>query len=214
MMSHRKTWLVFMLLALGAAALDLITKQWLFSVLGMPGRHPGIVVVPGILSLETNLNEGALFGIGQGFGMVFAAISVVAIGGIVAMVSRPATRGDPRLLGALGLITGGIIGNLYDRLGLAGLSWEDPASRAGSPVIAVRDWIHFRLDGLIDWPVFNLADAWLVIGATGLIAISLRPDRGSRLDTKTDEKRAAGPGDARSVPEATRASAATAGGRQ
>lgn len=211
MASHRRTWLVFVLLALGAGALDLMTKEWLFAALGMPGKNPGIVVVPGILSLETNLNEGALFGIGQGLGAIFAAISVVAIGGIVTMVSRPATRGDGRLLAALGLITGGIIGNLYDRLGLAGLTWEEPASRAGTPVIAVRDWIHFRLDGVIDWPVFNLADTWLVIGAIGLIVISLWPDTGPRRDPVTDETPSAGSEAVADPAAATRAPAVTAG---
>ncbi len=38
-----------------------------------------------------------------------------------------------------------------------------------------RDWIHFRLEGVIDWPIFNLADTWLVIGAAILLLISLRP---------------------------------------
>jgi lipoprotein signal peptidase len=38
-------------------------------------------------------------------------------------------------------------------------------------VLAVRDWIHFTLPGVIDWPIFNLADSWLVIGA-GILLLS------------------------------------------
>jgi lipoprotein signal peptidase len=44
-------------------------------------------------------------------------------------------------------------------------------------VLAVRDWIHFRLDGIIDWPVFNLADSWLVIGSATLVVLSLLAPR-------------------------------------
>lgn len=43
----------------------------------------------------------------------------------------------------------------------------------GRPVLAVRDWIHFRLEGVIDWPIFNLADSWLVIGAGILLLLSV-----------------------------------------
>ena len=172
-----KAWAAFGFLALLTAALDLVSKEMLFNRLGMPGEKPGIEMVPGVLSLETNLNEGALFGLGQGMGVLFASISVVAILGILLMMSRCSTHLDGRLVGALGLISGGIVGNLYDRLGMPGLVWHEPPARAGLPVIAVRDWIHFRLQGIIDWPVFNLADSWLVLGAAVLLWISLRPTR-------------------------------------
>jgi signal peptidase II len=152
-------WLLFGGIASAAAVIDLVTKSLLFARLGMPGLRPGIVLVPRMLSLETNLNEG---------------VSVAAIAGITAVMSRRATRDDPWLVVALALVTGGIIGNLYDRLGLPGLQWHAPLERVGKPVLAVRDWIHFELPGIIDWPIFNLADTWLVIGAALLMLVSLR----------------------------------------
>ncbi|MDA1039879.1 MAG: signal peptidase II [Planctomycetota bacterium] len=167
-------WLLFGGIASAAAVIDLVTKSLLFARLGMPGLRPGIVLVPRMLSLETNLNEGALFGMGQGMGLFFAGVSVAAIAGITAVMSRRATRDDPWLVVALALVTGGIIGNLYDRLGLPGLQWHAPLERVGKPVLAVRDWIHFELPGIIDWPIFNLADTWLVIGAALLMLVSLR----------------------------------------
>jgi len=173
-MPHHRGWFTFLAIAAIAAIGDLATKWAIFKNLGMPGQGRGIVLVPGMLSLETNLNEGALFGMGQGLGAVFAAVSLCAIGGILMLVSRPATRSDRWLLLALALITGGIIGNLYDRLGLPGLQWHAPLERQGEAVLAVRDWIHFKLDGIIDWPIFNLADSWLVIGAGLMLLISLR----------------------------------------
>lgn len=167
-------WPLFFTVAAAAAVVDLATKWLLFRRLGLPGERPGIVVVPGMLSLETNLNEGALFGIGQGMGMLFAGVSVVALVGIALALRRPDARGDGWLVLALALIAGGILGNLYDRLGLPGLLWHAPFERRGQPVLAVRDWIHFRLEGIIDWPIFNLADTWLVIGAGLLLVLSLR----------------------------------------
>jgi signal peptidase II len=187
-----KGWPVFLAVVVAAAAADLLSKKWIFARLGMPGEQPAIGIIPGLLSLETNLNEGALFGMGQGMGAVFATVSVAAIAGIIGLVSRPSTRADRWLLIALGLVVGGIIGNLYDRLGVPGLEWHAPLDRVGQPVLAVRDWIHVTLPGVIDWPIFNLADSWLVIGATMLLALSFLESRAIQAagdDTPRDSER-------------------------
>ncbi|MFM7108729.1 MAG: signal peptidase II [Planctomycetaceae bacterium] len=175
MAASSRAWIAFAALAAVAAGGDLLSKEAAFARLGMPGSGRAAVLVPRILVLETNLNEGALFGLGQGMGLGFAAVSVVAIAGIVALMNRPAIRADRWMVAALGLIVGGIVGNLYDRLGLPGLSWHAPPERVGEPVRAVRDWIHFQVPGVIDWPIFNLADSWLVIGAGILLLLALRP---------------------------------------
>lgn len=174
--------LLFGAVFLVAAATDLVSKEFVFARMGMPGVSPAVTVVPGMLWIETNLNEGALFGMGQGFGPLFALVSVAALSLIVFVVVRTAAGREPLLVVALGLISGGIVGNLYDRLGLPGLTWHAPFERQGSRVLAVRDWIHFRLDGIIDWPIFNLADSWLVIGSATLLLLSLLPPRGSATD--------------------------------
>jgi signal peptidase II len=65
---------------------------------------------------------------------------------------------------------GGILGNLFDRLGMHGLKWgDDTLHRAGDTVHAVRDWLHFKIDGVVDWPIFNIADSLLVCGAALLV---------------------------------------------
>jgi len=191
--SASKGWPLFGAIAMLAAAIDLISKTWIFGRLGMPGENPPIELVPRVLVLETSLNEGALFGMGQGMGVVFATVSVAAIVGILALVSRPSTRSDPWILVALGLIVGGIIGNLYDRLGLPGLTWQAPLAREGDAVLAVRDWVHFTLPGVIDWPIFNLADSWLVIGAFTLLFFSFLESsegRAAPSDASGDSERA------------------------
>lgn len=170
-----RSWIGFIVLAAAAAGADLVTKSIAFARLGMPGMGVRHDLIAGVLMLETNLNEGALFGMGQGLGLAFAGVSMLAIVGILAMMARQTTRDDVLLVAALGLVVGGILGNLYDRLGLPGLTWHAPAERVGEPVRAVRDWIHVVLPGVIDWPIFNLADTWLVIGAGLILLASLRP---------------------------------------
>lgn len=174
-MRHIRGWPLFAGVVAAALVTDLVTKQAVFVRLGMPGEGRRIIFVPGIFELETNLNEGALFGMGQGLSWLFAAVSVAALAGILAMISRPAARESGWLLVALALICGGILGNLYDRLGVHGLAWHAPPERIGQPVYAVRDWIHVMIPGVIDWPIFNLADSWLVIGAGMLLVASFRP---------------------------------------
>ncbi len=176
MFQAARGWIAFLVIVAASVAADLGTKEAVFRGLGMPGTGLRVVLVPGIFVVETNLNEGALFGMGQGMGMFFAVVSVAALLGILVMVSRPATRASGWLLGALALICGGILGNLYDRLGFPGLAWHAPLERVGQPVYAVRDWIHVSVPSVIDWPIFNLADSWLVIGAGMLLLSAMRPD--------------------------------------
>jgi signal peptidase II len=165
-------------LAVGGCALDLATKHWVFARLGMPHDQRAIPLVDGVLSITTNLNEGALFGIGQGRGLVFCSLSVVAALGIAYWLFVVGAARDRLLTIALGLVSGGILGNLYDRLGLPGLTWpDDSLHEAGQRVYAVRDWIHFRIEGVVDWPVFNIADTLLVCGAALLIWHALVVDR-------------------------------------
>ncbi len=88
---------------------------------------------------------------GQGMVPLFAAVSFLAIGAIGIWVLRGSGLKDLALTVALGMILGGILGNLYDRLGF----WGHPG---------VRDWILFRYK-TFTWPNFNIADSLLVCGA-------------------------------------------------
>ena len=82
---------------------------------------------------------------------VFGTVSVLAALGISLWGLRRATGRDKWLCVALGLILGGTVGNLFDRVVFGG----------------VRDFLYFYL---IDWPVFNVADSCLVVGA-GLLLV-------------------------------------------
>ncbi len=178
-------YLIFGGIAAAGCALDLATKHWIFQRLGMPSpEHDEWRLLDGVFSLTTSLNEGALFGLGQGQGLVFSLLSVCAAAGIFYWLFIAGAAHDRLLTVSLGLVTGGILGNLYDRLGLPGLVWgAGPLHAQGAPVYAVRDWLHFRIAGLIDWPIFNVADSLLVCGAALLVWHALwtpQPAEGAR----------------------------------
>ncbi len=128
-------WLIFFSIAVGGCAADLATKRWMFDWLGMPGHGRGIWWVwPDVFGFQTSLNEGALFGLGQGMVPVFAALSVAAAVAIFCWLFLAGAGSDRFLTLALGCVTAGILGNLYDRLGLPGLRWnrQSAASRGRS----------------------------------------------------------------------------------
>jgi signal peptidase II len=157
--SHRKAFsIAFFLIVIVTSSLDLGTKNWMFGRLGMPGTAETLWVWDGVFGFQTALNEGALFGMGQGFVLGFAILSFAMLIGIVIWLLGPFFK-NWFLVVVMGLMSGGIIGNLYDRLGLHQLRWLDD----GTPVYAVRDWILVMI-GSYHWPNFNLADSYLVAG--------------------------------------------------
>src|SRR5262249_54073290 len=99
--------LIFAVIALGGAAIDLATKHWIFGRLGMPHEQPSWWLIDEIFGFTTSLNEGALFGIGQGRGLVFSALSISAAIGIVCWLFVAKAARDLLLTVALGCVTAG-----------------------------------------------------------------------------------------------------------
>ena len=140
----------------GAAAvtyfLDRSTKLWADRALS---GGPPITVIPGILDLRFTTNSGGAFSIGQSAPWIFAGATIVASVAIVATAFRHTGIVTPL---ALGMILGGALGNLTDRIARgAGLSGR------------VVDFIDFHV-----WPVFNLADAAITVAAVLLVVSSVR----------------------------------------
>lgn len=106
-----------------------------------------IPVAPPFFHLTYILNPGAAFGLMAYQTTFFVAVTVIMLAG-VAVGYRFICAERPMLRYGLGLIVGGALGNLTDRL------------RFGQVV----DFLDFRV-----WPVFNLADTAIVIGACLLI---------------------------------------------
>ena len=120
----RSRFVLFWALAAGGCAVDLATKRWIFDRLGMPSVRPTDWLVDRVFGFTTSLNEGALFGIGQGRVALFALLSVVALLGILYWLFVAGAAQDRLLTVALGSVCAGIFGNLYDRLGFPGLKWD------------------------------------------------------------------------------------------
>jgi signal peptidase II len=168
---------MFGILAVSGCLIDLLTKSWAFARLGhfqvqQGNPTPPIWLWDGIFGFETGLNEGALWGIGQGQVLAFSTLSFVALAGVLYWLFWAGAASDLYTTIALGMVSGGIVGNLYDRLGFPGLTWAEGARHhsAGDRVYAVRDWIHFKIDAIgFDYPIFNIADCLLVCGAILLV---------------------------------------------
>lgn len=154
--------------------LDQLTKSWVVNGLEYGGRLPlGLG-----FSITHSRNTGAAFGILQDIrlqvgtllvdgtfllGLLSAAVSV----GLLIYILLNRRRLD-RLSGvALGLVLAGAAGNMIDRLRLG----------------YVVDFIHFKV-GSFDFPVFNVADSCVVIGAALLVISSLVGGRDRPVDVK------------------------------
>jgi signal peptidase II len=171
-------WILFLSIVAGGCALDLASKRWMFDWLGMPRDGRVWWLWKDVAGLQTSLNEGALFGWGQGFWQLFAALSIAAALAILYWLFVAGAAGDLFLTLALSCVSAGIVGNLYDRLGIPSLRWNIGGTlhHAGDQVHAVRDWILVMI-GPWHWPNFNVADSMLVCGAALLLwhAFTLKP---------------------------------------
>ncbi len=114
----------------------------------VPGEH---VDVLGPLGFTLAHNEGVAFGLASGGGALLVALTVAALIFVGVLFARDPTR--PWMWVAFGLLAGGAIGNLADRV------------RAG----AVTDYID-----LLSWPPFNLADVAVTLGVVVLALSYLR----------------------------------------
>ena len=138
---------------------DQVTKTWALDH-AQYGRH-----VVGPIWLALTFNSGAAFSLGRGVTPVVEAVVVVLVVWLLASSRRASQAASvPRMIG-FGLLLGGAIGNLIDRVfrhhGGAVIDFID-AVRIGT-----RSW----------WPVFNVADSAIVVGVVVLLATYLKSAR-------------------------------------
>jgi signal peptidase II len=134
-------------------ALDVTSKVIVVATL-TPGER--VPVIDGLLWLRLVRNPGAAFGMGVGMTVVFTLISVVVIGVILRMSRRLGSAGWAV---TLGLLLGGALGNLTDRLARA------PGFLHGHVV----DFVEVPY-----WPVFNVADSAIVTAGALMVLLALR----------------------------------------
>ena len=137
-----------------ALALDQATKIWISESLSYSDR---IGVIDGFFYLTHVRNPGAAFGMFTSVASeirlpVFIGVAILAIG-IIFSFYRQLAPGDRFTALTLGLILGGAVGNLLDRIFRG----------------EVVDFLHFRLWTGYSWPDFNLADSFIVVGVVLLL---------------------------------------------
>lgn len=152
--------LVTFLVVLAAVTLvlDQATKAWALATLDEGVRHP---VLGDLLGIQLLFNPGAALGLATGTTWLLTLVAVAVVVVIVRVSRRLGSRGWAL---ALGLLLGGALGNLTDRL------IRDPGFARGH----VIDFIAYA-----DWFVGNVADIAIVVAAGLLMILSLR---GVRLD--------------------------------
>ncbi len=155
---RRSLWLLWLGVAAFAYACDQLSKWWVDSTMAVGEKIP---VIPGLLQWYHILNSGAAFSIGENFTWVFTIVMAIVSVAIVVLSQR--IRSAWWAVG-LGLVFGGALGNLTDRL------FRPPSFGMGHVV----DFISFP-----HFAIFNMADM-AVVG--GVIVICLLTLLGVGLD--------------------------------
>ena len=145
--------------------LDQVTKSWAVSALA--DGH--VIHVVGSLQFSLGFNSGFAFSQGQGMGPVVGVFAIIAVLFLLRAVRKATTQ-----ISALALcaIVAGAIGNIADR------------------IFRGEGWLHGRVVDFIDvqwWPVFNVADSSITVGACALIAAMLMEARNGKGVDKTHE---------------------------
>ncbi|MCC6999939.1 MAG: signal peptidase II [Deltaproteobacteria bacterium] len=153
--------ILFVAIALACLAADQATKVWARRALGP--REYSVVkkVIPGYFELRLAYNTGSAFSLGGKTGWAPYALTVVGIGAVAAIAWFAwKTKNDQRALQvALGMLAGGAIGNIIDRLAFG----------------KVTDFVVWKY-GKHEWPAFNIADAALLVGVAIMLIAWPRDD--------------------------------------
>jgi len=145
-----KAWLVLLVAGI-VIALDQWTKELVRR--SIPD-YTSVVPIPALgeyFVFEHVHNYGAAFGILQNMGNLFIIVAIVVVVGILAYVRYLPTE-DWLVRLFLGLMLGGAIGNVIDRITQG----------------YVTDFIKMGIPGVYYWPNYNIADSAIVIGVIGL----------------------------------------------
>lgn len=139
--------------AIAVFGIDRFTK---LAALGLLDQGRPIKIVPGLFDINLVLNDGAAFGLFKGKAVFFIFISIAVIVAIIAYILKNRATGKLNSI-SLGMVLGGALGNLADRIIFG----------------RVVDFLDFQI-----WPVFNIADSCITIGAVLLAYSFIFKDQG------------------------------------
>jgi signal peptidase II len=152
-------WAGLAAVAVAAIVADQVTKHVVTKTLPLDNS----VHVAGPLSIHHVQNSGIAFGLFSSATVIVTVVTGIAVVWMVVFFARSGAR-HPVLPAALGLLIGGSLSNLVDRIRLH----------------HVTDFIDLRY-----WPAFNLADSFIVIGVAILLAALIAADRAPRPPRRT-----------------------------
>ncbi len=165
---------VLLITLLVVVPIDQLSKAWVTRHIAEGSIAERIEVVEGFFYISHARNRGAAFGLLVDWPAEWRTLTFLLVAAIALVVIRSFFRtlapGDRFNALALGLLAGGALGNLSDRL----LRGE------------VVDFLHVRLWGEYSWPDFNIADACIVVGVTALILDLLASEGASRAEVHSD----------------------------
>lgn len=160
-MTAVRAWRAPVSIALLVIAFDQLTKHWAVTSLGTDRE----IDVFWTLQFNLGFNNGMAFGQAQGFGPLIAIVATLVIVYLLVTLRNEASRMSTI---GMGLLIGGAAGNLIDRL----FRGDDGVLRG-----AVVDFIDFQW-----FPIFNIADMAINVGAFSLILNSILSARADRRD--------------------------------
>lgn len=137
------------MVATAVCLLDIATKVWATRQLA---RYP-VSWFGGAVRFTESRNPGAAFGVG---GSLTPLLTIIALLAVLALLVIAWRSSSTAVSLTLGLILGGTLGNLVDRL------VRDPGPFRGQVV----DWIDIG-----NWPTFNFADSGLVVGGVVMVIL-------------------------------------------
>jgi signal peptidase II len=172
---QRRRWALFLGLAGGVVLLDQATKLWVdgsFGIAsrGIPAGEAGgpTEILGDLVRIAKTYNDGAIFGFFEAVAPIMAALTLLVIAGLLWFEWRHGATSGPLVTAGLGLLLGGAVGNLIDRM------------RIGH----VIDFVDMGI-GTARWYAWNIADAAVFLGILALFAAALLggravPGRSSR----------------------------------
>jgi signal peptidase II len=157
----RRSHFIFWTIALLGTLFDQATKIYVHDVypdeLFRDDPEKVVSVIPGVWGIHSHHNYGALAGLAEGHTTLLIVVSFLAMG-VILWLFLSATPHSRLADAALGSMMAGAIGNQIDRLFIG----------------SVRDFIHLLF---IRWPIFNVADACLVLGVVLMLLTLILGDR-------------------------------------
>jgi len=145
---------------------DQLSKMWILKNFAL---YDSTVIIPGLFNLTFLRNTGAAFGMFAGHPawwrqLFFIGVAVVALV-VILFMQRRLGRQNPLYTVSLGLIGGGAVGNLIDRI-LYG---------------SVVDFLDVYI-GSHHWPAFNVADSAITVGVAIFLLTQFREDRQEKME--------------------------------